>query len=103
MCIHYEVWLFSITENLNVVYLRRKKSKVLVAQLCPIPCDPMAPTDHQAPLSMNSPGKNTGVGSHSLLQGIFPDPGIEPRPSALQAFFTVSTFPVFTRTLVILD
>ena len=26
----------------------------------------------QAPLSMNSPGKNTGVGSHSLLQGIFP-------------------------------
>ena len=26
----------------------------------------------QAPLSWNSPGKNTGVGSHSLLQGIFP-------------------------------
>ena len=71
MCIHYEVWLFSITENLNVVYLRRKKSKVLVAQLCPIPCDPMAPTDHQAPLSMNSPGKNTGVGSHSLFQWVF--------------------------------
>ena len=39
----------------------------------------------QAPLSMNSPGRNTGVGSHSLLQGIFPNPGIEPRSSALQA------------------
>ena len=26
---------------------------------------------HQAPLSMDSPGKNTGVGSHLLLQGIF--------------------------------
>ena len=25
----------------------------------------------QAPLSMNSPGKNTGVGCHALLQGIF--------------------------------
>ena len=25
----------------------------------------------QASLSWNSPGKNTGVGSHSLLQGIF--------------------------------
>ena len=25
----------------------------------------------QAPLSMDSPGKDTGVGSHSLLQGIF--------------------------------
>ena len=27
---------------------------------------------HQAPLSMNSPGKNIGVSSHFLLQGIFP-------------------------------
>jgi len=27
---------------------------------------------HQAPLSCNSPGKNTGVCCHSLLQGIFP-------------------------------
>ena len=25
----------------------------------------------QAPLSVNSPGKNTGVGCHALLQGIF--------------------------------
>ena len=25
----------------------------------------------QAPLSMGSPGKNTGVGCHFLLQGIF--------------------------------
>ena len=25
----------------------------------------------QAPLSMDSPGKNTGVGSHSIFQGIF--------------------------------
>ena len=25
----------------------------------------------QAPLSMNSPGKNTGVGCHDLLQAIF--------------------------------
>ena len=27
---------------------------------------------HQAPLSLASPDENTGVGSHSLLQGIFP-------------------------------
>ena len=31
------------------------------------------------------PGKNTRVGSHSLLQGNLPDPGIEPRSPALQA------------------
>ena len=27
---------------------------------------------HQVPLSMEFPGKNTGVGCHFLLQGIFP-------------------------------
>ena len=32
----------------------------------------------------NYPGKNTGVGSHSLLQGDLPNPGIEPRSPALQ-------------------
>ena len=31
----------------------------------------------------NSPGKNTGVGCHFLLQGIFRDPGIEPISLAL--------------------
>ena len=30
---------------------------------------------HQAPLSVGSPGKNTGVGCHFLLQGIFPTQG----------------------------
>ena len=33
----------------------------------------------------NSPGQNTGVGSLSLLQGIFLTQGIEPRSLALQA------------------
>ena len=30
---------------------------------------------HQTPLSWDSPGKNTGVGFHVLLQGIFPTQG----------------------------
>ena len=33
----------------------------------------------------NSPGQNTGVGSLSLLPGIFPTPGIEPMSPRLQA------------------
>ena len=33
----------------------------------------------------NSPGQNTGVDSRSLLQGIFPTPGIKPRTPTLQA------------------
>ena len=33
---------------------------------------------HQAPLSINSPGKNTGVGCHAFLQGIFLTKGLNP-------------------------
>ena len=34
----------------------------------------------------DTPGKNTGVGCHFLLQGIYlPDPGTEPTSPALQA------------------
>ena len=33
----------------------------------------------------DSPGENTGVGCHALLQDIFLNPGIEPRSPTLQA------------------
>ena len=33
----------------------------------------------------SSPGKNIGVGSHALLQGNLPNPGIEPGSPILQA------------------
>ena len=42
----------------------------------------------------DSPGKNTGVGCHALLQGIFPHLGIEPSslvsPALACGFFTTS-------------
>ena len=31
----------------------------------------LRPIAHQAPQSMDSPGKNTGVGCHAIFQGIF--------------------------------
>ena len=43
---------------------------VLVAQSCPN----LRSHGHRSP--WNSPDKNTGVGCHSLLQGIFPDHGL---------------------------
>ena len=52
---------------------------------------------HQAPLSRDSPGKNTGVVCHALLQGIFltQDPGIEQVSLMILAlavrFFTTNT------------
>ena len=47
----------------------------LVAKLCPTIATPWT-VAHQAPLSMDFPGKNTGVGCHFLLQGIFSTQGL---------------------------
>ena len=49
---------------------------VLVAQLCPTLCDPhgLQPTRLLCPWDF--PGKDTGVGCHFLLQGIFPTQGL---------------------------
>ena len=52
-----------------------------VVQLCRTVCDPMDSLFvefHQAPCPWNSPGKSTGVGSHSLFQGIFLTQGSNP-------------------------
>ena len=44
----------------------------------------------QAPLSMGFPSKNTGVGCHALLQGIFPTQGSNPRLLGLLHWHTGS-------------
>ena len=49
------------------------KVKVLVAQLCLTLCHPIDLA--RLLCAWNSPRKNTGVGCHSLLQGIFPTQG----------------------------
>ena len=64
---------------------------VLVAQMYPTLCDPMDCENRALPRECtgrrkhpgfpcpwDSPGKNTRVGSHSLLQGIFPTQGSNP-------------------------
>ena len=44
----------------------------LVAQSCPTLCDPMDCSPQVSSFHGDSLGKNTGVGCHALLQGIFP-------------------------------
>ena len=51
-------------------------AQVLVTQSCLTLCDCMEPTRLLCP--WNSPGTNTRVGSHSLLQGNFPIQGSNP-------------------------
>ena len=46
--------------------------KALVPLSCPTLCDPMDCSPPGASVHGDSPGKNTRVGCHSLLQGIFP-------------------------------
>ena len=54
-------------------------SQVKVTQLYPTLCDPMDyGMEFHGLWPWNSPGQNTGVGSHSLLQGIFLTQGSNP-------------------------
>ena len=50
----------------------------LVAQLCLIFCDPMGHSLPGSSVHGDSPGKNSGVGCHALLQGIVPTQGSNP-------------------------
>ena len=47
-------------------------------QLCLTLCDPMHCSSPASSCPEDSPGKNTGVGCHALLQGIFPKQGLNP-------------------------
>ena len=50
-----------------------------VSQSDPTICDPMVHSPPGSSVHGDSPGKNTGVGCHFLLQGIFPTQGWNPR------------------------
>ena len=56
------------------LYVQRE-SESEVAQSCPTLCDLV---DCSLPGPWDSPGKNTGVGYHLLLQGIFVTQGSNP-------------------------
>ena len=54
------------------------KVKVLVTQSCTTLCDPVDCSPPGSSVHGNSPGKNTEVGCHFLLQGIFPTQRLNP-------------------------
>ena len=59
---------FQVAKCINL----EDEAKVLVAQLCLTLYDPMDCSPPRFLCLWDSPGKSTGEGSHSLLQGIFP-------------------------------
>ena len=62
-------WLYGITNLIDMC---------LGAQSCLTLCDPMDCSLPGSSIHGDSPGKNTGVGCHALLQGIFPTQGSNP-------------------------
>ena len=69
---------YSFQLLLFLVFLICASVLCLVTQLCatlwgPMDCSPPGSSAHG-----DSPGKNTGVGCHALLQGIFPMQGLNP-------------------------
>ena len=64
--------------NLFTFFFVQLCARAKSLQSCSALCDPM---DHCLPGSSvdgESPGRNTGVGCHALLQGVFPTQGLNP-------------------------
>ena len=84
VCIHL---LFIKTVLITVNTYTVLTMKVKVTQSCLTLCDPMDYIVH----GINSAGQNTGVGSLSLLQGIFPTQGSNPDlPHCIRILYRLS-------------
>ena len=66
----------------------------LVTQSVLCLCNPMDCSLPGSSVHGDSPGKNTGVGWHTLLQGIFLTQGLKPTSPALQADSLLSEPPI---------
>ena len=79
----YSLYLFMAMQSwfpcsLSVSLLKPHAVLCLVAQSCLTLCDPMDCSPPGSSAHGDSPGKNTGVGCHALLQGIFSTQGSNP-------------------------
>ena len=64
--------IYQLSYQGNPIYTHCKNEvKVKVVQSCPTLCNPRDCSQPGSSGHGNSPGKNTGVNSHALLQGIF--------------------------------
>ena len=87
--ISYQVWCINHSRKLASspkfhIYLHHVQkycgflNLFLVTQSCPTFCDPMDCSPQGSSVRGDSPGKNTRVGCHAFLQGIFPTQGSNP-------------------------
>ena len=71
-----------------------------VAQLCLTLCNPMDCSPPGSSVHADSPGKNTGVGCHALLQRTFPTQGANPGLPRCRRILYCLSYQVFGRCLV---
>jgi len=84
-------WHYLLTKNVEMVYRIRSglprlcgvaesfpSMLCLVTQLCPTLCNPMACSLPGFSVHRDSPGRNTRVARHALLQGVFSIQGLKP-------------------------
>ena len=69
---------FCLLCDMNRITQRLPAAATLVSQSCQTLCDPMDCSQPGSSVHGDSPGKNTGVGCHAPLKGIFPTQGSNP-------------------------
>ena len=79
----WELWARNCRQRPNIFkkyfgHLNGQVRVCLVTQSCPTLCHPMACSLPGSSVHVESLGRNNGVGSHTLLQGIFPSQGLNP-------------------------
>ena len=73
------------------MYVNKRAVLCLAAQLCLTLCDPMDSSPPGPSVHGDSPGENTGMGCHALLQGILPTQGSNPGlPHCRQILYQLS-------------
>ena len=83
------------TLNVLTACARRCAVLCLVSLSCQMLCDPMDCSLPGSSVHGDSPGKNTGVGCHVLLQGIFPTQGFNPGlPHCRQIREVIDLYPI---------
>ena len=74
----FQEWRLYVQQKESTLTLVQLCVLCLAAQLCPTLCNPMDWSSPGSSVHRDSPGKNTGLGCHALLQGIFPTQGSNP-------------------------
>ena len=74
--IYVYLWLIHVVVQQKLTQYCKVIVLCLVAHSCPTLCDPMDYSLPGSSVHRDSLGKNTGLGCHALLQGIFPSQGL---------------------------